>query len=196
MAYKYVAEATTTFDEEINSLLQTRDSLNSDFDAIVDQIIACKGKVILSGVGKSGIIAHKIASTFSSLGTPAFFLHPTEALHGDIGVVTEDDVVILISRSGTTEELVCLADKLMQVRCPIIVVTGDPKSELAMKCKNIIIIPVRTEAGYIKLAPTSSITAVLVLGDALAMTVAHAKKYKTEDFIQHHPGGSIGKTVL
>lgn len=196
MAYKYVAEATAVFDEEINALFQTRDSLNSDFDAVVDQIIACKGKVILSGVGKSGIIAHKIASTFSSLGTPAFYLHPTEALHGELGAVTEDDVVMLISHSGATEELVCFADKLMQVNCPIIALTGAPKSELAAKCKNIIIIPVHVEAGYISLAPTSSTTAVLVLGDALAITVAHAKKYKAEDFIRHHPGGSIGKTVL
>lgn len=196
MAYKYVAEATVIFNEEIDSLFQTRDSLNSDFDAVVDQIIACTGKVILSGVGKSGIIAHKIASTFSSLGTPAFYLHPTEALHGDLGVVNENDVVVLISHSGATAELIYFADKLLQVRCPIIAITGDPKSELAAKCKNVIVIPVHTEAGYINIAPTSSTTAALVLGDALAITVAHAKKYKIEDFIQHHPGGSIGKIIL
>ena len=190
------AEACAVFDKEIEALVKTRDGLGADFEELVELILNCRGKVILSGMGKPGHIGSKIAASLASLGTPAFFMHPAEAMHGDLGMVTKDDVVILMSYSGESEEVTRLLPVLQEIGCETVAVTGKEKSTLARSCSHRYIFPEFEEACYMHLAPTSSTTALLVLGDALAVTIAKLRNYTKEDFGLHHPAGALGKKLL
>ena len=195
-AMNIIEEAKTVFDKEIAAVAATRESLGKDFEEIVHLILACKGKVVLTGMGKPGHVGTKIAATFASLGTPAFFMHPAEAMHGDLGMVESKDVVILMSYSGESEEVTRLLPVLQEIGCTTIAITGAPKSTLARECGNHLFFPPFEEACYMHLAPTSSTTALLVLGDALALVVSRAKNYTKEDFGLHHPAGALGKKLL
>ncbi|TET24143.1 MAG: KpsF/GutQ family sugar-phosphate isomerase [Candidatus Cloacimonadota bacterium] len=167
-----------------------------NFVKAVKAIYHCKGKVIVSGIGKSGIIGKKIAATLTSTGTPAFHLHPTEGIHGDIGFVTKDDVIIAISKSGETEELFRLIPSLRRIGVFIISFTGNPKSSLAKQSDVVLDISVHEEACPYNLIPTSSAVVTLALGDALALSIFYLKNLKPEDFALFHPGGNIGKRLL
>lgn len=190
------AEAQAVFDKEIEALRKTRDSLGEDFEKLVELVLHCRGKVILSGMGKPGHIGTKMAATLASLGTPAFFMHPAEAMHGDLGMVTKEDVVILMSYSGESEEVTRLMPVLQEIGCITVAITGNASSTLNRECMYHFVFPAFEEACYMHLAPTSSTTALLVLGDALAITVAKLRNYTKEDFGLHHPAGALGKKLL
>lgn len=194
--FDVIAEAGAIFDKEMEAIVKTRDSLGADFETLVDLVLNCQGKVVLTGMGKSGHIATKIAATLASLGTPSFFMHPAEAMHGDLGMVEQKDVVILVSYSGESEEVTRLMPVLQEIGCATVAITGKGKSTLAKECQNQIVFPEFEEACYMHLAPTSSTTALLVLGDALALVVSRAKNYTKEDFGLHHPAGALGKKLL
>ncbi len=191
-----IQEAHSVFNKEIAAIEATRDALGPDFEKMVELILHCRGKVVLTGMGKPGHIATKIAATFASLGTPSFFMHPGEAMHGDLGMVEEKDVVILMSYSGESEEVTRLMPVLQEIGCTTIAITGKPRSTLARECQYHFFFPPFEEACYMHLAPTSSTTALLVLGDALALVVSRAKNYTKEDFGFHHPAGALGKKLL
>lgn len=194
--FDIISEAKRIFDKETEALIKTRNSLGNDFENIVELILNCDGKVILTGMGKPGHIATKIAATFASLGIPAFFMHPGEAMHGDLGMVEKDDVVILMSYSGESTEVTQLMPVLHEIGCVTVAVTGKPKSTLAKECQYHFYFPEFEEACFMHLAPTSSTTALLVLGDALAVVASRAKNYTKEDFGLHHPAGALGKKLL
>lgn len=191
-----VKEARWVFDTEIAALQATRDSLGEDFEAIVRLILGCRSKVVITGMGKPGHIGTKIAATLASLGTPSFFMHPGEALHGDLGMVTADDVVILMSYSGESDEIVRLLPTLHEIGCNTVAITGNRKSTLAEGCQYHFCFPHFEEACYMHLAPTSSTTALLVLGDAIAVVASKLRNYTKEDFALHHPAGALGKKLL
>lgn len=192
----YISEAREVFDKEITALEKTRDSIGPDFEVILDLILHCSGKLVLTGMGKPGHIATKLAATFASLGTPSFFMHPAEAMHGDLGMVEEKDVVMLMSYSGESEEVVRLMPVLQEIGCATVAVTGNPKSTLARECRYHFFFPSFEEACYMHLAPTSSTTALLVLGDAWAVVASKARNYTKEDFGMYHPAGALGKKLL
>ena len=194
--FDIINEAKSIFDKEMEALVKTRDSLGEDFENLVGLVLNCRGKVILTGMGKPGHIATKIAATLASLGTPSFFMHPGEAMHGDLGMVESKDVVILMSYSGESEEVTRLMPVLQEIGCATVAITGKPKSTLARECMHHFLFPEFEEACYMHLAPTSSTTALLVLGDALAVTVAKLRNYTKEDFGLHHPAGALGKKLL
>ena len=194
--FDVIAEAHAVFDKEIEALTRTRDALGEDFSNMVDLVLNCRGKVVLTGMGKPGHIGTKIAATLASLGTPAFFMHPAEAMHGDLGMVEEKDVVILMSYSGESEEVTRLMPTLHEIGCKTVAITGKPKSTLARECQYHFIFPEFEEACYMHLAPTSSTTALLVLGDALALVVSREKNYTREDFGLYHPAGALGRKLL
>lgn len=191
-----VKEAQWVFDTEIAALQATRDSLGSDFETIVQLMLKCKGKVVITGMGKPGHIGTKIAATLASLGTPSFFMHPGEAMHGDLGMVTEQDVVILMSYSGESDEIVRLLPALHEIGCVTVAITGNQKSTLANGCQYHFYFPHFEEACYMRLAPTSSTTSLLVLGDAIAVVVSKLRNYTKEDYALHHPAGALGKKLL
>lgn len=194
--FDVIAEARAVFDKEIEALTRTRDALGEDFSNMVDLVLNCRGKVVLTGMGKPGHIGTKIAATLASLGTPAFFMHPAEAMHGDLGMVEEKDVVILMSYSGESEEVTRLMPTLHEIGCKTVAITGKPKSTLARESQYHFIFPEFEEACYMHLAPTSSTTALLVLGDALALAVSRAKNYTREEFGLYHPAGALGRKLL
>lgn len=194
--FDVISEAKSIFDKEIEALVKTRDVIGEDFETIVRLVLACRGKVILTGMGKPGHIGVKIAATLASLGTPAFFMHPAEALHGDLGMVEQKDVVLLMSQSGESEEVTRLLPVLEEIGCETIAITGKEKSTLAKACRHHFFFPAFEEACFMHLAPTSSTTALLVLGDALAVVASRAKHYTKEDFGLHHPAGALGKKLL
>lgn len=194
--FDVIAEARAVFDKEIEALTRTRDALGEDFSNMVDLVLNCRGKVVLTGMGKPGHIGTKIAATLASLGTPAFFMHPAEAMHGDLGMVEEKDVVILMSYSGESEEVIRLMPTLHEIGCKTVAITGKPKSTLARECQYHFFFPEFEEACYMHLAPTSSTTALLVLGDALALVVSRAKNYTREEFGLYHPAGALGRKLL
>lgn len=191
-----IKEAQWVFNTEIAALEATRDSLDETFEAILYCILHCRGKVVITGMGKPGHIGTKIAATLASLGTPAFFMHPGEAMHGDLGMVTDQDVVILMSYSGESEEITRLLPTLREIGCITIAITGNPKSTLAKACQMHFYFPHFEEACYMHLAPTSSTTALLVLGDALAVVASKLRNYRKEDYALHHPAGTLGKKLL
>lgn len=189
-------EGKKVFDAEIEALQKTRDSLGEQFLNIVEAIVDCKGKVVITGIGKPGHIAKKIAATFSSLGTPAFYLHPAEALHGDLGMVSEDDVVIAISYSGESEEITRILSGLRMIGARIIAITGNKESTLAQYSDIVEVLPEFKEACHLGMAPTSSTTAVLCYGDALAVVASRIYGFKKEDFGKFHPAGALGRKIL
>lgn len=184
------------FDEEIRTLMDIKDGLDITFYCIVEKLISCEGKVILCGMGKSGHIARKISATLSSLGIPSFFLHPAEAVHGDLGMVSDKDVVILISHSGETIEILQLLPSLKVIGAELIAITGNNSSNLAKECDLCQVLEVEKEACFLNLAPTSSTTSVLVYGDALAAVASLESGFGESDFGLRHPGGTLGKRVL
>lgn len=177
----------------LNSLLKT---IDDSFDMAVDLIVNCAGKVIVIGIGKSGHVGNKMAATFASLGTPAFFLHAGDALHGDLGMIANKDVCILVSYSGNSTELVEILKPIKRIDANTISITGKPDSTLAKQTDLHLDIGVRIEADPLGLAPTSSSTATLVLGDALAIAVMENRGFKEQDFADRHPGGILGKKLL
>lgn len=166
-----------------------------DYETICDVLMQCTGKVVFMGVGKSGHIGKKLAATFSSTGTPSFFVHSTEAVHGDLGMIQPQDVVILISNSGNTKEVLSNLPTLKTMGCPTIAFTSNSSSELAMACDYCLTYPKHEEADVLKLAPTSSSTLTLVLGDAIACALSDAKGFTRSDFHLYHPAGSLGKQL-
>jgi len=191
-----IQEAKNVFDTEIAALKIVEDSLGDSFKQIFNLIIECKGKVIFTGMGKPGHIAKKISATFSSVDIPSIFLHPAEAQHGDLGVVQANDLVIAISYSGESTEITKILPNIKLIGATLIGVTGNGKSTLAKKSDIVQTLPKFEEAGYLKLAPTSSTTAVLVYFDAMAVVVAKSKKFTENNFALYHPSGLLGKKLL
>lgn len=194
--FDYISEAKKVFDKEIEALEKTRDALGEDFETILNLILDCEGKLILTGMGKPGHIATKMSATFASLGIPSFFMHPGEAMHGDLGMVEKKDVVMLMSYSGESEEVTRLMPVLKEIGCTTIAITGKSQSTLAQECQYHFFFPEFEEACYLHLAPTSSTTTLLVLGDALAVIASRAINYTRDDFGLHHPAGALGKKLL
>lgn len=191
-----LAEAKKVFDVEIEALKKTRDALDESFVEILDAITSCKGKVVITGMGKPGHIGTKIAATLASLGTPSFYLHPGEAMHGDLGMVTKDDIVIMISYSGESDEIVRIIPNIKMMGAKLIAITGNPDSTLAQSSDLSQIFPKFDEACYLGLAPTSSTTVTLCYGDALAVVASGIYGYTKSDYGKRHPAGSLGKKLI
>jgi len=177
-------------------VLELIPKMDEDFDHAVELIMNCKGKVIVTGVGKSGHIGAKIAATLASTGTPSFFINPLDVYHGDLGVMSKGDVVVAISNSGQTDELLRFIPMVLHTQIPIIAMTGNPQSLLAKYSTCHLNVSVKKEACPLNLAPTSSTTATLVMGDALAVALMERRHFQPQDFAQFHPGGELGKRLL
>ena len=186
-------EAKEVFNKEIDALIKTRDALDGNFEKIVDFIINCEGKVVVTGVGKPGHIAKKMAATFSSLGTPSFFLHPDEAMHGDLGMLSSNDIVIAISYSGESEEVTRILSVVKYIGAKIVGITGNENSTLAKNSDIVQILPKFDEACHLGFAPTSSTTVEMCYGDALAIVASKTYGFSEKDFGTIHPGGVLGK---
>ena len=180
---------------EAEAIAGLADRLDDRFDQALDLLFNCTGRVAVTGIGKSGLIGRKIASTFSSTGTPSFFLHASEALHGDLGVLTAGDVLLAISSSGETEELVELLEAVKRLRIRLLTLTGKPRSTLALASDAVLDIAVKEEACSLNLAPTASTTAALAMGDALAIALLDRRGFKEDDFAALHPGGRLGSKL-
>ena len=191
-----LALARKVLETEAAAILALVDRLDERFERAVRLLLDCRGRVIVTGMGKSGIICRKIAATLSSTGTPSFFLHPAEATHGDLGVITGDDVVVALSYSGETEELLRLLETIKRLGARLIAITGDCASTLGQAADVALDCQVSEEACPLNLVPTASTTAALALGDALAMTLLVAKGFRQEDFANLHPGGKLGKRLM
>ena len=194
MNYRQIAQETLKI--EAQTLLDSAQNIGDVFDKAVEIILSCRGKLIVTGVGKSGLIGAKMAATFASTGTPSFFLHPTEALHGDLGMIGKDDVVLAISYSGESEELSSILPHIKRFDTPLIGMTRDRNSTLGRYSDLVIDVIVEKEACPLNIAPTSSTTLTLALGDALAVCLMRAKNFKKSDFASFHPGGSLGKQLF
>lgn len=190
------AYATQCIREEAEATLNLINQLDENFDKAVSLMFHCTGKVIVTGVGKSGNIGAKIAATLSSTGTPAFFVNPLDVYHGDLGVMTKDDVVLALSNSGQTDELLRFIPMVLHMNIPIIGMSANPNSLLAKYSSAHLKVWVEKEACPLNLAPTSSTTAALVMGDALAIALMRVRNFKPQDFAQFHPGGELGKRLL
>ncbi len=181
---------------ELQAVSALQDKINEQFVQACHLMLECKGRVVVTGMGKSGHIAGKIAATLASTGTPAFFVHPGEASHGDLGMITQQDVVLALSYSGETGEVLTILPIIKRIAVPFIAMTGNPKSSLAKFATVHLDVAVEQEACPLGLAPTSSTTAALVMGDALAVSMLEAKGFTRDDFALSHPGGSLGKRLL
>jgi arabinose-5-phosphate isomerase len=181
---------------EGQAVLKLQAKIGDDFVRACEYILACQGHVIVIGMGKSGHIANKIAATMASTGTPAFFVHPGEASHGDLGMITKNDVVVAISNSGNTEEIIAILPLIKSFNIPLITLTGKPDSKLAKAAQVNLDISVEQEACYLGLIPTSSTTAALAMGDALAVALASSRGFTQDDFARSHPGGLLGRRLL
>ena len=181
---------------ESEEILKAGKNISNNFTDAVNEILNCNGKIVLSGMGKSGHIARKIASTFASTGTPAFFMHPGEASHGDLGMITKDDIVIFFSNSGQSDELISIFPTIKRIGAKIIGISGNANSELANESDIHISAAVTKEACPLGLAPTASTSVSLALGDALAICVLDLREFTAEDFANSHPGGNLGKNTL
>jgi arabinose-5-phosphate isomerase len=182
--------------DEAQAVLDLVPQLDENFDKAVNMIYHCRGKVIITGVGKSGNIGAKIAATLSSTGTPSFFINPLDMFHGDLGVMTHDDIVLAMSNSGQTDELLRFLPIVLHMKVPVIAMTGNPQSLLAKYSTILIKVKVEKEACPLNLVPTSSTTAALAMGDALAVALMIVRDFKPKDFAQFHPGGELGKRLL
>ncbi|WP_412175064.1 KpsF/GutQ family sugar-phosphate isomerase [Campylobacter sp. IFREMER_LSEM_CL292] len=188
--------AKEVFEIESKTILDLCDNLDEDFNKAIELILSIKGRCVISGMGKSGHIGAKIAATLASTGTPSFFMHPGEALHGDLGMLTSEDVLLAISNSGETEEVLKLIPVIKKRKIPLIVMAGNQNSTLAKQADIFINIAVKKEACPLQLAPTSSTTATLAMGDAIAVALMRARKFRPDDFALFHPGGSLGRKLL
>lgn len=192
---RIISKGKQVIEIESTAISNLLNSINGKFVEVVRIIKECKGRVVLTGMGKSGLIARKIVATLNSTGTAAIYLHPTDALHGDLGMVRGDDVVILLSKSGSTEELINLLPLFKRLKVPLISITADSKSKLSRDSDISLVMNIKEEACPFDLAPTSSTTAMLVLGDAIAVCLLEMRGFTAEDFALLHPGGSLGKRL-
>ena len=195
-ADRALALARDVLDTEARAIGSLGARLGAPFVAAVERMLRCKGRVVVSGIGKSGHVARKLAATLASTGTPAFFVHPAEAGHGDLGMITADDVVVMLSNSGETDELVLLTPHLKRAGAALIALTGNERSSLAQSADIHLDAAVDAEACPLGLAPTASTTAALALGDALALALLDARGFSVEDFARSHPGGALGRRLL
>ena len=195
-ASESIASARRTLSIESQALTALCDRLDDSFARAVQMVLACEGRVVVSGIGKSGHIARKIAATLASTGTPAFFMHGVEALHGDLGMLTSRDMVLAISYSGTASELLTVLTIAKRMGIPLIAITGDSQSQLAVNADLHLDVHVEQEACPLNLAPTASTTATLALGDAIAVACLEARGFSSEDFARSHPGGALGRRLL
>ncbi len=192
----YTESAKRTITIERDAISDLFDRINSDFSTACELMTNCKGRVVVTGMGKSGHIAKKIAATLASTGTPSFFVHPGEASHGDLGMITSNDVVLAISNSGNTAEIITILPLIKRMGAPLISMTGNPDSVLAIQSSTNLDVSIKEEACPLGLAPTSSTTATLVMGDALAVALLESRNFSEQDFAFSHPGGSLGKKLL
>ena len=188
--------AKEVFEIEAEAIRNLSENLDHNFSKAIELILDIKGRCIISGMGKSGHIGAKIAATLASTGTPSFFIHPGEALHGDLGMITNEDVLIAISNSGETEELLKIIPAVKRRQIPLIAMSGNIKSTLAKQAEIFLNIAIKKEACPLQLAPMSSTTATLVMGDAIAAALMKARKFQPDDFALFHPGGSLGRKLL
>ncbi len=193
---KFIESAKRAIEIERDSISLLIDRIDERFSKACQILLNCKGRVVVTGMGKSGHIGKKIAATLASTGTPSFFVHPGEASHGDLGMITSNDVVIAISNSGNTSEVVTILPLIKRMEAPLISMTGSSTSLLAQEADSNLDVSVETEACPLGLAPTSSTTATLVMGDALAIALLEARGFSAEDFAFSHPGGSLGRRLL
>ncbi len=191
-----IRKAREVLDVEIGGLTAARDRIGDAFVRAVDILHDCIGKVIVTGVGKSGLVCHKIAATLASTGTPSFFLHAAEASHGDLGMIMRDDVVLAVSNSGESEEVLKMLPLIKRWGLKLIAMTGNPRSALALSADVVLDAGVPEEACPLGLSPTASTTAALAMGDAIAVVLLERRGFKTEDFLLRHPGGALGRRLL
>ena len=192
----YIQRSQEVFDQEICELKKVSKRIGNEFNEIVDLIYNCKGKVIVTGIGKTGLIGKKIAASLSSTGTLSIFMNSTDALHGDLGMARKDDIVIAISNSGSSTEILNILPPLRKIGTSIIAITGNLESRLAKEADYVLDVGVEKEACPLNLAPTSSTTATLVMGDALSICLMEKRGFKTEDYAIFHPGGALGRRLL
>lgn len=192
----WIASAREVLRIEARAIAELEARIDGDFSRACDVILACKGRVVVSGMGKSGHIARKIAATLASTGTPSFFVHPGEASHGDIGMITREDVALLLSNSGETEEVITILPALKRLGIPLVAMTGHPESTLARDADVHLDASVSSEACPLGLAPTASTTAALVMGDALAIALLKARGFTADDFARSHPAGALGRRLI
>ena len=192
---KILASARKTIDIESKAIADLKKQLDTDFIEVVKKIIFCKGRIVISGIGKSAIIANKMVATFNSTGTPSIFMHAADAIHGDLGMIQKNDIVILISNSGTTPEIKVLAPLIKNGGNILVAMVGKKNSDLGRHADYILNTAVKQEACPHNLAPTSSTTAQLAMGDALAVTLVEARGFTSKDFAKYHPGGALGKKL-
>lgn len=192
----YAIRAKQIFEEEIRELEKLKNSIDNHFNQVVEVLYHCQGKVVMMGIGKTGIIAHKMAASFASTGTPSIFVNAAEAVHGDLGMINANDVAILVSNSGSTNEILNIIDPLHRLGCTIIAMTGNMDSPLAQRADYALSIHVDTEACPLGIAPTTSTTATLLMGDALMVCLMEMCQFKAEDFALYHPGGALGRKLL
>lgn len=193
---KIIQLARTVLETEALAILNLRDRIGDDFIQACQYLLSCEGRIIVTGIGKSGHIANKIAATLASTGSPAFFMHPGEASHGDIGVITKKDVVIALSYSGNTEEILAIVPIIKLLAVKLITITGKPDSALAKLADINLDISIEKEACTLGLVPSASTTATLAMGDALAISLLETRGFTTDDFARSHPGGALGKRLL
>lgn len=193
---KFIESGRSVIDIEANMIHSLISRVDQNFVNACQMLLSCKGKIIVMGMGKSGHIARKIAATFASTGSPAFFIHPGEAKHGDFGMITMDDTLVLLSNSGETEEILAILPFIKRLGIPMIALTGNPHSTLAKAATINIDVSVSQEACPLGLAPTASTTAALVMGDALAVSLFESRGFTAEDFAKSHPGGALGRKLL
>ena len=192
----YAIRAKQIFEEEIRELEKLKNSIDNHFNQVVEVLYHCQGKVVMMGIGKTGIIAHKMAASFASTGTPSIFVNAAEAVHGDLGMINANDVAILVSNSGSTNEILNIIDPRHRLGCTIIAMTGNMDSPLAQRADYALSIHVDTEACPLGIAPTTSTTATLLMGDALMVCLMEMRQFKAEDFALYHPGGALGRKLL
>jgi arabinose-5-phosphate isomerase len=192
----YAERAKQIFQEEISELQRLQESIDQSFDQVVEVLYACQGKVVIMGIGKTGIIGHKMAASFASTGTSSIFVNVAEAMHGDLGMLKPEDVVILVSNSGETSEILNAIDPVHQIGCTIVAMTGNLQSPLAQRSDYALSVHVDKEACPLGLAPTTSTTATLMMGDALLVCLMEKRRFQAEDFSVYHPGGALGRKLL
>lgn len=192
----YSQRAKEVFEEEISELTKLSEAISPDFDKVVDLIYRCTGKLVVMGIGKTGIIGHKIASSLASTGTSSIFVNAAEAVHGDLGMLNKYDIVMLVSNSGSTNEILNVIAPIRNIGCTIVAMTGDIHSRLAQESDYVISVHVDHETCPLGLAPTTSTTATLLMGDALMVCLMEKRQFKAENFAVYHPGGALGRKLL
>lgn len=192
----YISSAKQVLTIEANAVLALQSEINANFIEICELLRGCKGRVVVTGMGKSGHVGNKIAATLASTGTPAFFVHPAEASHGDLGMLTEHDIVLALSNSGETDEIISILPIIARRKIPLVSMTGDAHSTLAKNSTFHILVKVEREACPLNLAPTASTTAALAMGDAIAVTLLEMRGFTPDDFAFSHPGGKLGRRLL